>query len=218
MLSFVAAIIGSIVFSTTAHAQQAQAFSQNPFTDLPTTSKYYESIEYLRSHNVVKGYTDGTFKAETRINRAEFAQLVVNPFLLDTNSMNNCIAENVSVSSTNVFFSDVSKDAWYATSVCFAKVRSLIDGYPDGSYHPADAINFVEAAKIISNVFALDTTRETGEFWYHPFVKRLSELHAIPVSIKRFDQILTRGEMAEIIFRLKADRTDKTYTTFGVIQ
>ncbi len=219
MFSFLAAIIGSTFFSATAFAQQTQAFSQQPFSDVPTTSKYYEAVEYLRSHNVLKGYPDGTFKADTRINRAEFAQLAINPFLLDTNNMSACIAENISESSNTVFFSDVAKDAWYATHICFAKIRSLVDGYPDGTYRPADSINFVEAAKIISNIFTLDITNvEKGEFWYRPYVKRLSDLHAIPVSIKHFDQIMTRGEISEIMYRLKADREDKTHTTFSAIR
>ncbi len=126
--------------------------------------------------------------------------------------------ENVSDTSTTVYFSDVSIDAWYALHVCFAKVKHLIDGYPNGTFQPAGYINFVEAAKIIDNVFALDIkNQETGELWYRPYVQRLSDLHAIPTSIKRFDQVMTRGEMAEIIFRLKADRQNKASTTLSAI-
>lgn len=207
--------IGSMLFSGTAFAQDT-VFSQNPFTDVPANSTYFESIEYLRTQNVVKGYLDGTYQPDTRINRAEFAEFAINPFILDTNNMSNCLNENVPATTTTVFFSDVSKDSWYATDVCFAKINHIIDGYPDGTYRPANSINFVEAAKIISNVFSLNIEKnETGEFWYRPYVQRLSDLHAIPVSIKRFDQTLTRGEMAEIVYRLKVDATQKASATIS---
>lgn len=205
-------IIGSALFTGTTFAEDT-TFSQNPFTDVPTTSTYFESIEYLRTQKVLKGYLDGTFKPDTRINRAEFVHFAVNPYILDTNNMSDCMRANVPEASNTVFYSDVSKDSWYATDVCFAKIKDLIGGYPDGTYRPANSINFVEAAKIISNVFSLDiTNQENGEFWYRPYVQSLSDLHAIPVSIKRFDQILTRGEMAEIVYRLKADKTQKAST------
>ena len=98
-------------------------------------------------------------------------------------------------------------------------MNSLVDGYPDGLFHPSDSINFVEAAKIISNVFSLDIKNQaTGEFWYRPYVQSLSDLHAIPVSITHFGQALTRAEMAEMVYRLKTDRTDKAYASISDIQ
>lgn len=203
-------LIGSLLFGGSALAQQDTAFSQNPFTDVPANSTYFQSIEYLRTQNVLKGYLDGTFRPSTRINRAEFVHFVINPFILDTNNMSACIKENVSSAASHVFFSDVPRDEWYSIDVCFAKTKDLINGYPDGTYRPANSINFVEAAKIISNVFSLNIEKdETEEFWYRPYVQRLSDLHAIPVSITRFGQTMTRGEMAEIVYRLKVNATDR---------
>lgn len=211
-------IIGSMAIAGTAFAEDA-AFSQKAFTDVSVNSPYYEGIEYLRTQNVLKGYLDGTFKPLTRINRAEFVMFVVNPLILDTNNMSDCKRASLAEGATTVFFPDVAYDAWYSTQVCYAKTKHLIDGYPDGTYRPAENINFAEAAKIISNVFSLQVEAgDTGEFWYRPYVQRLSDLHAIPTSIKRFDQIMTRGEMAEIVFRLKADRTDKASASISNIQ
>jgi len=210
--------IGS-VFSAGAAFAADSSFSQQPFTDVPSNSPQFESVEYLRTHNVLKGYLDGTFRPTTRINRAEFVKFIVNPFILDTNGMADCVKMNVPDSTKTVFFSDVSREAWYATEVCFAKMNDIINGYLDGRYRPGSSINFVEAAKIIGNVFSFDLkTEESGEFWYRPYVQRLAELRAIPPSIKRFDQILTRGEMAEMVYRLKADRTNKASASFGSIR
>ena len=211
-------LVGSFLLSSTAFAADT-TFSAKAFTDVSVNSQYYEAIEFLRTKNVVKGYLDGTFKPDTRINRAEFAQLVVSPLLLDTNNLAECVSSNVPETTDEVFFSDVHKDAWYAMSVCFAKIKGLIHGYPNGTYRPADPINFVESAKIIANVFSLElATEPTGEFWYRAYVQYLSDHKAIPVSITRFDQTITRGEMAEMIFRLKEAREDKASANISVIK
>ena len=73
---------------------------------------------------------------------------------------------------------------------------------------------FVEAAKISTRVFALDVATETGD-WYRPYVERLDELNAIPTTVSRFAQELTRGEMAEIVYRLKTDDRTKTSMSYG---
>lgn len=212
-------IIGSLFISSAAFAQTESVFSQKEFTDVPVGSTYYEGIEYLRTQNVLKGYLDGQFKPGNRINRAEFLMFIVNPLILDTNNLSNCLPENASATEKNIFFSDIPNDAWYGAEACFSKTKGLVNGYPDGTFGPAKYINFVEAAKIISNVFALDVKVEAeGEFWYRPYVQRLSDLHAIPASITRFDQTMTRGEVAEIVFRLKADRADKASASFSSIR
>lgn len=211
--------VATLLLTTGSVLAQETTFSQKEFTDVPRTSAGYEGIEYLRSHNVIKGYQDGTYRPNTRINRAEFVMLITNPYILDTNDMNDCVNDNIPETTEIVFFPDVRKSAWYATPVCFAKVSHIVDGYPDGTFKPAENINFVEAAKIIAGVFSLQTKNEDmGEFWYKPYVQVLAEQHAIPTSITRFDQILTRGEMAEIIYRLKADKETKASATYESIR
>jgi hypothetical protein len=208
-------LIGSLLFSGTAFARQDTAFSKLPFTDVSATRSDFQAIEYLRTQNVVKGYLDGRFKPDASINRAEFIEFIINPLILDTNDMGTCVNTNVSDAATKVFFSDVSKDAWYAENICFAKTKQIADGYPNGTFRPGAFINFAEAAKIISNVFSIQIQNEgTGGFWYRPYVQSLSDLHAIPTSIKRFGQTLTRGEMAEIVYRLKVDSTQKSNMGF----
>lgn len=212
--------LGPLLSTSVAFAAGSDTtFSAQEFTDVKKGSAQYESVEYLRSNNVLRGYLDGTFRPTTRINRAEFAQFIVNPFIVDTNGLAECVAENSSEDSNIVLFVDVQKDAWYADNVCFGKTKKIFDGYPDNTYRPANNINFVEAAKMIANVFSLNlATEPTGEFWYRPYVQHLSERNAIPTSITRFDQTITRGEMAEIVFRLKMDRRDKASTSFSALR
>lgn len=189
-------------------------FAAEPFTDVPKTSAHFEAIDYLRQNSVLKGYTDGTFKPEARINRAEFVKLIANPFILDTERLNECLQQEVREGDDTIFFPDVRRDSWYASEVCLAKVKNLISGYPDGTFKPGEYISFVEASKILVSTFALQTeTDETNEKWFMPYVNKMSELRAIPTSVSRFDETITRGDMAEMLYRLKTNTTNRPSKT-----
>ena len=69
-------------------------------------------------------------------------------------------------------------------------------------------INFVEAAKIIT--IAFDLTLIEADIWYEPYVEALENKGAVPESIQAFDQFITRGEMSEIIYRLRAEIIGET--------
>lgn len=199
-------------FCLTATAMAAtNTFASDPFTDIPEGSAGYNGIEYLRLNNLIKGYPDGTFGPGRRMNRAEFVQLMTNPFLLKATRASDCTMTSGTGSSI-ASFDDVPVDAWYARSVCIAKMHEIVNGYPDGTFRPTDPISFVEAAKVATKV--LDLHAQGGADggndprWYTVYVLRLSERNSIPTTVKNFDQVLTRGEMAEMVYRLAAEKTN----------
>jgi len=194
------------------------AFADKPFTDVPSNSAGYEGIEYLRQGNVLTGYEDGTFKPDNRLNRAEFAKLIANPFIMKNSRVTDCINENMEEDDMTVFFPDVQRDAWYGASVCAVKVAEIVDGYPDGEYKPNRTINVAEAMKMLAGVFAYETKTEPNDDWFMPYARALAERNAIPTSINNFSDPITRGEMAEILYRLKADRQDKASQSLGNIR
>lgn len=209
------ATVLSIAIVTPALAQTTpfEPFRQDPFVDVPESHESYEVIESLRERNILRGYPDGTFKPDNRINRAEFVYLITNPLLLDTNEMNECLNEEGVANAETVFYPDVDRGAWYAKAVCHATRKGLIKGYPDGKFRPGEYINFVEAAKIISSAMALQTKEEPGEKWFTPYVDALSAENAIPANITTYGQMLTRVEMAEMLYRLKDDISDRPHTS-----
>ncbi len=195
--------------------------NDSKFTDVPTDHPNSDAIFYVKSHGIVEGYADGTYKPDATINRAEFTKILVGSFPNDGPVCK--IAP----------FTDVDQTAWYAASAHTARCHGLVDGYPDGSFRPANPLNFAEAAKILAKAFQLEAVTtvpacETGDCpWYRGYVLMLEAKGAIPTSIASFDQKITRGEMAEMIYRLKmgGDKPSKTYeelvapskdTTFNV--
>lgn len=172
------------------------------FSDVSDTHSYLEAIEYVKSQGIVNGYGDGTYKPNQTITRAEFTKI-----LLETqfgSESQNC---------TENYFSDVDTSQWYAKYICFAKQKSIIQGYGDGTFGPNNSITFSEAAKIISIAFG-DNIKKDDSTWYKPYVENLENKKAIPVSIKNFDYRITRGEMAEMIYRIRGKITNKESLSF----
>jgi len=179
------------------------------FTDVQPTNPYYTAIKYLKDGGIVSGYPDGSFKPDNTINRAEFTKIVTGA-IYTTQEITNCYLDYVPTNDYNVrLFSDVNfamvggnMPEWYFDYVCIAKHNNIVSGYPDGSFMPAQEINFVEGAKIIVEALNYVVTPSTP--WYKTYVDTLESNNAIPTTITRFDHKLTRGEMAEIMYRLKA--------------
>lgn len=180
------------------------------FTDVPPSHQNYDSIIYVQEQGIVSGYPDHTFHPDQPINRAEFTKIV---------TLTKYGQAMIDMCGSRAQFIDVSPDAWYIKYVCRAKDSGLITGYPDRTFRPEQNINFVESSKILSlaafNAVSLDLPEDMGGPWYDIYVRYLAERNAIPVSIASFDHDLTRGEMAEIIYRLKENITTKSTKTFS---
>jgi len=177
-----------------------------PFTDVASDYVNAKAIDYLKTAGILQGYPDGTYKPAAEINRAEFTKIVVASLYKDARGK-NC-------------FSDV-KDEWYAPYICKAKAEGLIDGYPDGTFRPAQKIKFSEAAKIVVNALgggvAADALTSSSGQWFEPYVNQLADKKDIPLSVEYFDENITRDEMAEMIYRLKANVTNKATRTLSEI-
>jgi len=184
--------------------------AQATFQDVYQNHPNYDAIDHVLNENIVQGYSDGTYRPDITINRAEFTKILMGDIQA---------AQRVSCMSNlqrRIVFSDVPRDTWFAPYVCIAKENAIIQGYPDGSFRPEREINVAEAAKIIAKKYNLAKEDPNAGAWYQPFVQGLAAKDAIPLSIQRFDEFVTRGEMAEMIYRLQT-RVKKPSQTYESI-
>ncbi len=161
------------------------------FSDVNEGMFYKDSVNFLEDEGIVNGYSDGTFGYNKQINRAEFLKILV-----EARSDDEDFLETFSDDSC---FKDVRAGNWYTKYICFAKEHGLIDGYPDGSFKPANNINFVEATKIVLRVFEEDFSSTNP--WYKGLVEKASKQNLIPPTITKFEQKITRAETADLIAR-----------------
>src|SRR3989339_722088 len=174
------------------------------FSDVDESYIYYDAILYVQAADIVKGYPNGTYKPENPINRAEFTKVVINSQYTDE-EIRSC---------TQGGFKDIPVLEWFAGYVCLAKQEGIISGYSDGDFKPGRYTNFTEASKVIVSAYDFAVDANSGSVWYEPYVKVLDDRNAIPTTIESLSAKLTRGEMAEIIYRLDNNITDKPSLTY----
>ncbi len=157
---------------------------------------YEGAIKYLAENKIVKGYEDGTFRPQHQINRAEFTKIIIEAVYPYQAKGSNC-------------FSDVSNE-WFAPYVCFAKTKGIISGFPDGRFRPDQNISLAEASKILVNAFGLpaDSMKNYDE-WYESYTSILKSRRYLPQTVLKAAQNITRGEMSELIWRIKEDVQSK---------
>ncbi len=202
---FVLVSLLTTLFPTSLLAQSAS------FEDVFQESLDYDAIQYLQSEQIVEGYADGTFKPDNRINRAEFTKIIIGS-LYEESEINSCL------SSFSLEFPDVDIESWYAPYVCQATKEEIVSGYPDGTFGPDKKINFAESSKILANSFQVEDPELSllpDNLWYAEFVDKLSASSVIPSTVDSADVDLTRGQMSEMVYRLKEDITTKPTQTLS---
>lgn len=198
----------SIVSAATAHA--------TAFTDLSADDPHSPAITYLQDAGVVTGYTDGTFKPDQVINRAEWLKMLYTGLSL-----------KMTTQETGAF-SDVPQDAWFAGYVDSAASTGIANGYPDGLFRPAQTVNYVESLKML--LLAGDVTVETPstapaldvatDSWFSPYVAKALEKNIIEVGVSANiepSKEMTRGDSAELLYRLIKSRENSGIYNLGEV-
>ncbi|ACS99471.1 S-layer homology domain-containing protein [Paenibacillus sp. JDR-2] len=123
----------------------------DPSTEQPGTFKDVEkhwaneSIKRAAQLGIVTGYSDGTFKPDGVINRAEFTAMISRALKLKA-------PEN----GTTVNFSDLSSiPSWAKPFIEQAAAAGIISGYADDSFRPAQEISRTEIAVMVVKALGL---------------------------------------------------------------
>lgn len=170
------------------------------FPDVEGTHWSYP-VNFLYENGVVHGYSDGRYHPYFRVNRAEFLKTALE-IHYDTFP---------GVTEGGCGFSDVSFDAWYAPYACFAKANGFDDGFADGTFRPGDFIDFVDALTIMAKLCSWETASGASGNW-KAIVDEAARRDVIPLSIRRLDQKLNRGIMAQLITRFMKEKQGELLT------
>lgn len=171
----------------------------NTFPDVNQFYPYKQAIQNLSDQKVITGYPDKTFKPYITANRAEFLTLAY-----------RASGTPIGQKPTAFCFPDVAPTQWYAPYVCAAKDAGIVQGGPDGKFHPAEKITLTTSAKIIVGLNALKTIAATEiQPWYTPYLDALSKENYLPPTFKWVGQEVTRGQLAEILWRVRGKIHDQ---------
>ena len=117
------------------------------FIDVPVDDARYRSIEYAFARGVISGYADGAYRPQRPLNRGSAAVLIARALAGD-----NDIATH---QCRGPLFPDLTQDSDDPYRECYRYVaflaaRGLVQGYPDGLYHPGYVCSRDQAAVMLS--------------------------------------------------------------------
>ncbi|WP_336776091.1 S-layer homology domain-containing protein [Paenibacillus sp. MMO-58] len=121
--------------------------TEQPSATFKDVEKHWanESIKRAVQLGIVNGYSDGTFKPDGVINRAEFTAMISRALKL-----------KAPVDGTTVNFSDLTSiPAWAKPFVEQAAASGIISGYADESFRPAQEISRTEIAVMVVKALGL---------------------------------------------------------------
>ncbi|MFC1599594.1 S-layer homology domain-containing protein [Patescibacteria group bacterium] len=217
-LLIVPAVILTMLFGQIANATVEYTLA---FSDVDQDTSYMTAISWMQGNGVIQGYPDGTFKPDQCVNRAEFLKMMF--LTLET----NIVVEDGFAGSNyyDDFFSDTSTDQWYWPYVEQALRDEAIEGYPDGTFKPAQCVNRVEALKMATLGYLIfneeaggdrseDVYRDAlpGNNWFDPYLYSAVDRNAVGKDHVTIDaeetyfypgESMSRKEVAEMLYRMK---------------
>jgi hypothetical protein len=109
------------------------------FSDVKNT-KFKEPVNILTTIGIIDGYSDGTYRPNNTVTRAEMAKLII--VSLGKEEASEALKNEAK-------FSDVKKGSWAAGYINYAANQGIIKGYPDGSFKPSQTVTYAEAATML---------------------------------------------------------------------
>ncbi|MBD3362546.1 hypothetical protein GF362_02400 [Candidatus Dojkabacteria bacterium] len=219
----------SSIFLILLVSSQIEFVKAENFPDISRYHTYANEIEYIKDHGFVSGFSDGTYRPEQPITRAEFTKIVINAKYEEDFTASclhqNYIAEEETFRITyDYIFPDIAGGTvsctdntaglqereecqnWdydghpFSTYICVAKEEDIIKGFTDGTFKPENNITYGEALKI-----AMRTLDENHNIDKNAelmeYLNRMDLFNARPPTITEANvkHITNRGEVAHII-------------------
>ena len=121
------------------------------FTDADKVN-YDEAIAVLSAVKVIDGYTDGSFKPQTPLNRGQAAKIICNLVLGPTTA--------AELSATVAPFSDVPANNIFAGYITYCANEGIICGYGDGTFRPTGSLTGYAFLKMLLGALGYDAEIE----------------------------------------------------------
>jgi ferritin-like protein len=176
------------IFYRLITASDRTAYNAMPnFTDVPNDRWSALYIGTIQNAGIIKGYEDNTFKPAANITREEFATIITRFYDMPSDATHS--------------FNDVS-GRWSETYVAAAVQKGWVQGYPDGTFKPAQPITRAEAMVIINRVLERKVDKDGIIESLLPKFSDLSEIHwayyyIVEATVSHGYDVVTDGNNAQ---------------------
>lgn len=128
-------------------ATPAMADAEQIFTDVTKNHWAHTPIVEMYEEDIIKGYSDDTFRPSTSIRREHVAVLIDRALTLEP------VREKKE-------FNDVSEDNPYYDAIQNLQMAGIMDGDKDGNFNPKAHLTRAQMAKVLDLAFDLDVKAE----------------------------------------------------------
>ncbi len=138
----------SVIINNLLKEQSSNVENSSKFTDVNASDWYFKYVSNLTQKGIINGYSDGTFKPNANITRAEMVALVVK-------------AIGLSGEYTS-FFSD-TKGSWAENAIAIANAQGWVNGYSDGTFKPNANITRAEVTVLMNRVMGRSSSSDDSK-------------------------------------------------------
>ena len=162
------------------------------YGDISEDSVYYDAINVLSDHNIVRGYEDGTFRVDNNITRAEVVALV--------NRLQG-LSDEAAAAGGSTVYTDVAATDWFAGDVNIATQKGFITGDGNGLFRPKNSVKYEEAVKMLVTALGYtqeDALKEGG--WPNGYIAIAEENNILTNTKLEIGSFATRGTVALLAY------------------
>ena len=167
------------------------------FKNVSIEYPYYEAVVALHNIGVLTGRGSG-MEVDKPVIRAEIAKIILKV-------RKSKLEKNLKIAGK--VFEDVKKGEWYEIYVNNIAKQGIMVGFPEQRrFGVTDNITYGEMAKILVQTFKIGEVSSVlnNQHWAQNYINLVIDKGLIPKGLdgeKNYGRILTRGEVAEFIYR-----------------
>lgn len=154
-------IAGLLISGLLMVPNTGSAASKFPFSDIGANVNK-SAILKLNYAGVLKGYSDGTFRPEKQVTRAEFAKVAVLAM--------GYTDDQVKLYKGKTNFSDLSANDWASGYVNLAVSKGIMRGYKDGTFKPNNPVVVAEVLTVFVQGLKITVESSSSGQWYQPYL------------------------------------------------
>lgn len=184
-IAMVVCLAPTMAFAATTNAAQSNA----AYSDIEGTA-CEGAVNVLSALKVVDGFTDGTYKPEQTVTRAQMAKLIVTAL---------GVADYATAKTSK--FVDMGAATWAIPYVEYAANLNIVNGVGNGKFNPNGLVTYEQAATMI--VRALGYTNQCKEMngtWPAVYIQKAMALNIFEDVVNGGANGANRGDVAIMLY------------------
>ena len=164
------------------------------FSDTTTYAKNTEAVDVMSMLKVINGYTDGSFKGDKSVTRAEMAKMIC--YIIASGDDVGSIYAGANT------FTDCTSH-WAKGYIAYAAKTGLVAGIGKGKFDPNGNVTGTQAAKMLLCALGYSATNEkyVGANWDVNVLAKAEEIGLLDnLTATDMSKALTRADAAQMMF------------------